>query len=746
MISNAGVYRDHQFIYQDYIYDDHGPNTDSLNRRDLPFGAWPDPSRPTDPRFSPTGGSVRYAGDFTYGSSGGHIANVADLIEFRVTADAAFVYYRIRFGDMTAVNSNVVGICANTDLNSTTGVHTWPLGANLKDRVGCDHFITAYGDGAIIHLKQTSRELQGLGGAVRADVTQAIMEIAVPTSIARPNGGTWRFTVGAGLWDVANRNWWHVAPLPSNHNAPLPTGGHPLAPNVFDLLSNNGEPNSYWMEEKQANDLVQHRTGDNFIDVSFARLADAADDPDPRPTGFVPRIYKSAHPMSPARGLRIDGSNFVYNGPYQPYAMVVPSNYYDNPSKSFAFDLCMHPLNGNHMVEIYYAEAFARDNYNPLVTGTLAQTGYLGFTQMEGLINRLGTLYACVLGRGEGVGYTGGNGLVDVLEVQRDVEAHYRVDQERVTVHGVSLGAIGTWYMSQLYPDRFAAAMPYIFSPAIGVSNPLLGNLHNLPVYYAIGTLDQFGQGPLGEIVADQMIAHGNEFVFLHYLGRQHEGRIEQDFLPFTEALAYTKKRVTNPARVKYMFDPARFNAKEPGDGSAYWVRNIVRRTNSGTASVDAISLARADQLPRHQLVVEGLYTNAAKGWQGRFRGLFRMTEAQFREIWSPRSWENGWEELNLRLTQTTLPVPARANGFTMKTSNTGSLTLDAQRMGLDTSTRITATLTGDGPTTLTLLGDFASGRTVTLNGVVVSADATSASLTAQLDLNGDGEHALVVE
>src|SRR6266852_9676542 len=117
------------------------------------------------------------------------------------------------------------------------------------------------------------------------------------------------------------------------------------------------------------------------------------------------------------------------------------------------YDQCLHPLNGNHMVEVYYDEAFSRQDYNPLITGTRPSTGYLGFSQMEGLVDRLGTLYACVLGRGEGVGYTGGDGMVDALEVMSDVQRRYKVDPEHTTLHGVSLGAIGSWYISKLYPD-----------------------------------------------------------------------------------------------------------------------------------------------------------------------------------------------------------------------------------------------------------------------------------------------------
>src|SRR5439155_16877578 len=133
-------------------------------------------------------------------------------------------------------------------------------------------------------------------------------------------------------------------------------------------------------------------------------------------------------------------------------------------------------------------------------------------------------------------------------------------------------------------------------------SDPQLANLYNLPVVYAIGTGDEFAQGPQGDPVADQLEADGDEYVYLHYLGRQHEGRIESDFLPFVQKFAYSKVRVENPARVRLAFDKSKYSSRAPGDGSAYWVSGMVPRTGSA-ATVDAVSLARADQLPTHQVV-----------------------------------------------------------------------------------------------------------------------------------------------
>jgi hypothetical protein len=427
----------------------------------------------------------------------------------------------------------------------------------------------------------------------------------------------------------------------------------------------------------------------------------------------VVRIYHSQHPMAQGRGTWADGSNAIYAGPWVPYTAVIPSNYYDDPQREFPFDFCMHPLGTNHNVEVFYAEAFARRDYNPFVTGVLPSSGYLGFTQITSLIDRQQLVYACVLGRGEGVGYQGGDGLVDALEVQADMHQRYRIDSERRTVHGVSLGAIGTWYVSRLYPDRYAAAMPYIFTSDLvtgGIGDtPTLKNLYNLPVFYAIGTLDQFGQGANGDPMADQMEALGNEYLYLHYLARQHEGRIEQDFLPFVTQLAYTRSRVRNPARVRYVFEPGMFSEKLPGEGGAYWVSGMqLRDPAAASAEIDVTSLARADQLPQHQVVLRGAYANPDKGYTAEIRGLFRLTREEFDALWHPEQWEPGWQGVPL-ITETDLPDVPLENAFELTAVNLGSVTLEAERMRLRGAARYKVVT--DGPLTIR----FTNGRALEL-------------------------------
>ena len=749
-ISNAGVYRQHELVYQDYLYDDHGANTDGQDHFDLPFGtAGFDPRNPTDQRFSPAP-ITNWAGDFMYAAdSDDHMANVADLSEMRVAADAGAVHYRFRLGEMSAQDSGVIGICVNEDGDTSSGVQTWPDSAGITDRMGCEHIYTVFGTGADVTTPQGTKSLAPLGGSVTADVQKGLVEVTVPRSVADPGKGTWRLYVASGIWDATSHAWAAPAPIPQQIGSSVATGGQPGVPNAWDLLSNNNEPNSTWDEEKQANDLTNRNLLEHYVDVDFARLASSKDDADPQRTGVIERIYVSKHPTTTGRGIDIDrslGTHFVYQGPWQPYALVLPKDYYSKPKKLFPFDQCLHPLGGNHNVEVYYAAAFAKAGYNPLVTGATPNTGYLPFEPFTALIDRLDAVYACVLGRGEGVGYVGGDGLVDALEVARDVRAHYRTDPERHFIHGVSLGAIGSWYMSRIYPDRYASVMPYIFSSGItgGVDNdPLLANLLNVPVFYSIGTADEFGQGTQGDPEADQLEREGDEYVFLHFLGRQHEGRIENDFLPFVERLGYSRARVKDPARVRFLFDPKRYSPKMPGDGSAYWVGGMKPRQGSATAKVDVTSLARADELPTDQIVFDGLYTQTEKAFQARIRGLLRLSPAEFAKVWRPSDFEAGWQQDSLNVTHTAFPRKTVSNQFTLEGAGLGEVTLDTARMKLDPYGPVTGTVDSDGATRIALLGRFGKETKGTLDGQPIDVHPTGRRAEALLP---SGKHVLVLD
>ena len=67
-----------------------------------------------------------------------------------------------------------------------------------------------------------------------------------------------------------------------------------------------------------------------------------------------------------------------------------------------------------------------------------------------------------------------------------NVAAHYRVDESRIYVTGMSLGGAGTWMLAGVYPERFAAIAP--ISARI-VPLPLW-RLKDLPIWAFHGDAD----------------------------------------------------------------------------------------------------------------------------------------------------------------------------------------------------------------------------------------------------------------
>jgi hypothetical protein len=81
LVSGATAYRSGEFVYQDYLYDDHGA-------RELPD--------PTDPRASSEGDLFsKPNGTYTYPTGPGYDDDAADLVEFRTKPLANATAFRV---------------------------------------------------------------------------------------------------------------------------------------------------------------------------------------------------------------------------------------------------------------------------------------------------------------------------------------------------------------------------------------------------------------------------------------------------------------------------------------------------------------------------------------------------------------------------------------------------------------------------------------------------------------------------
>src|SRR5437762_3206551 len=114
LVSGATAYRGGEFLYQDFLYDDHGG-----------AGA-ADPNAPIGPSaflFAPT------AGTFTYPTNPIYANNAADLVEFRVKPLAGATAFRVTLNTMKDPRL----VAFTFALGGTPGVSVaWPHGANVS--------------------------------------------------------------------------------------------------------------------------------------------------------------------------------------------------------------------------------------------------------------------------------------------------------------------------------------------------------------------------------------------------------------------------------------------------------------------------------------------------------------------------------------------------------------------------------------------------------------------------------------
>lgn len=177
-------------------------------------------------------------------------------------------------------------------------------------------------------------------------------------------------------------------------------------------------------------DGVTHRELFSERDVANARLvlaegkrrATALLDNNPywlRQTGLVVRGYRS----------KIDRT-------VQPYGLVIPDNYSFDASNHLRLDLWFHGRGERSSESVFIAERMQRiGRFAPKDTIVLHPYG------------RYSNAFKFA-------------GEIDVLEALEHAKQHYRIDEDRISVRGFSMGGAGCWQMAVHYPDLFFAANP----------------------------------------------------------------------------------------------------------------------------------------------------------------------------------------------------------------------------------------------------------------------------------------------
>jgi hypothetical protein len=687
--SGASAYRKGEFVYQGYLYDDHGAKgvTD-----------------PTNPMHSPggdsSGGDLFSApnGTYDYPSGPGYDENAADLVELRVKPLASATAFRITLN--TLENPSLVATAIAIG-GSEGQSHPFPFGANVS--APARYFLTIHGETAVLTDAVTGAVVPGPAPMVSVDLPRRQITVEVAHSEWNPGTATVRLAAGVGLWNESSDSYL----LPAAVRSATQPGGAGAAANppaFFDVgfRFNSQEPlpgtpgaettadPAWWRESAQAQALAGGDISAFHAEVDFAKLkARTNDDMPGQPTG-VPQsgVFDRILASHFADGQGADyasggcGSSAAcvgaLRGQLQPYAVYVPPG--PEPAGGWGLTLLLHSLSAN------YNQFSGSHN--------LAQFGNRGE----------GSIVITPSGRGPDGWYYDHAGA-DTFEMWSDAAAHYHLNPAFTDVAGYSMGGYGTYKFSSQFPDLFARAQPTVGPPGLGIWVPpgepqpggnqsltqrMLGSVRNVPFLIWDETTDELVPiaGVLEQVKTFDEL--GYRYTFDQFQAGDHLTlAINDEFAPAATFLG-TETVSRNPAHVTYVYNPTMdFAADGTSAGHAYWVYGVTLREGGGTAPLGSVDV-------RSKGFGVGDPTPSATE-----HGAGVLTGGQIPAI-PFTSQSRGWGPA---------PEEAAQDALVVNAKNVAQVTIDAGRARVDCSASLSVTT--DGPVKVTL-ADCPGGGTKT--------------------------------
>jgi predicted esterase len=589
LVSGASAYRSGEFLYQDYLYDDHGARGVSRDQGD---------PRTSGDSFSAPNGT------YTYPTSAKYANNAADLVELRVKPLRRATAFRLTLNSMK--NPSLLG----TTIAIGTSKHPreFPFGANVT--APAKLFLTVHGKKATL---QNAASGKRIGAAPRVSVSKRRrqIQVLVPHSSWDPGQSKVRLAAGVGLWDKSS----HSYLIPgTSATATTPGGAAGLAkPAAFfnvafryaepvpDLSKNGGATAvvnpSWWRDKAQAKALAAGNLKRFHVKVDFAKLAAHVRDAGHGKRWGVPtsgpmdRILASHFETEQGADYSqscgsADNCLGELRGRLQPYALYVPKK--PRPAGGYGLTLLLHSLGAN-------------------------------YNQFEGSRNQSqfgdrgpGSLVATAEGRGPDGWYYGQAGA-DTFEMWADVARHYKLDPGWTDIAGYSMGGYATYKFATQYPDLFARAQPTVGPPGLGIwvppadpqpggaasnTNRMLASVRNIPFLIWDGTNDELV--PVAGAVAQAQTFDGLGYRYAfdlfappvdHFLLASND-----EYAPAAKFLG-TAKVDRNPAHVTYIVNPS---MDFPQDGTvanhAYWLSGMKIRFGGSPAPLGEVD-ARSEGL-----------------------------------------------------------------------------------------------------------------------------------------------------
>ena len=339
------------------------------------------------------------------------------------------------------------------------------------------------------------------------------------------------------------------------------------------------------------------------------------------------------------------------------------------------------------------------------------------------------TIVVSPRGRGTSRWYVG-KGHVDFRQVWRDVHRSFTVDRARTYVAGHSMGGWGSFLLTILYPDRFAAALPASppvtqgmwtgldfagcddyeaggYTPCYGGANDgdarvqhtrrLLENVRHVPWAIYHGAADELVpvSGVTRQVERLVQLGYRHRYYLFPRAGalrpadhrRVVRGRAVHAPLRASAEPVAGDLHPRHAVRARDRDDPVgRASRSSFSFDRAYWMSRLEPADpEAGVASFDGTSAAIPEQ--PHTAVPEA-GGPAAIGQTG----PFVMTGMQW-------------------LTGLAGDAPAPANEFTATLTGARGVRLNLERMGIDVTKPATATIETDTPLTLELRADWGPGE-----------------------------------
>ena len=573
LISGASAYRQGEFLYQDFIYEDSGAKGTN--------GAGP--------------------GTYTYPTNPSYAGNAADLVEVRMKMLADGTAFRISYNTML----DPTLVAATIALGDSGVARGMPHGANVQ--VPAQLFVTVHGSTADIVDAASGTVVPGVQANVLVDTTRRQVHVCVPYAAIDPRpSGSLRVALGTGLWDNASGAYL-LPQTTADATHPGGKGNLSTPPALFNVAFRYNEPISGPTASFSVSPSYQQgttlATGDITpfsVVINVNKLLAGTNDDMPGQVGGVPqsgymnRIVVSHFEQAQGRGnattLQPDRCPStgcpppMYAGALEPYEIYVPPT--PAPASGYGLWLNGHAAGGN------------QNNYPSLASQWQIEIGQLNGGYISFTPNARGTAY-----------WYYGQAGAEVFEVWADIAHNYKLDPSKSIIGGLSMGGFATWKLGGQFPDLFAAAPMIVPCPSAGTgyqfatpSNVPGGvaslmtlispSFRNVPQYLWVGNKDTTCTYMYQVAYVKGLDAMGYRYQWYTFPNVGHAYPLGNEFAPMIQWVSTQGSVVVNPPHIAYVLNN---EMNEPNYGlnadHAYWISGLVMRNTALTPPTGQIDV-----------------------------------------------------------------------------------------------------------------------------------------------------------